>query len=69
MTRTLHLNLHREFFAAVAARKKRIEYRAQSLYWSKRLEGRQYGRVHQRFAVNPSTLQGNKLEITRMKSS
>ena len=38
----LHLNLHRQFFAAIAARNKRIEYRAQTPYWKKRLEGRHY---------------------------
>ena len=42
MNRTLHLNLYREFFAAIAAKKKRIEYRDQSAYWKKRLEGRRY---------------------------
>ncbi len=42
MTRTLHLNLRREFFATIAAKQKRIEYRAQTPYWKKRLEGRQY---------------------------
>ncbi len=42
MTRTLHLNLRREFFAAIAAKQKRIEYRAQTPYWKTRLEGRQY---------------------------
>jgi ASC-1-like (ASCH) protein len=41
-TRILHLNLHREFFAAVAAGKKRIEYRRRTAYWRRRLEGRQY---------------------------
>jgi ASC-1-like (ASCH) protein len=40
--RVLQLNLHREFFAAIAARKKRIEYRDQTDYWKRRLEGRQY---------------------------
>lgn len=42
----LHLNLRREFFAAIAARSKRIEYREQSPYWKKRLEGRHYDVVH-----------------------
>jgi ASC-1-like (ASCH) protein len=42
MNRTLNLNLHREFFAAIAAKKKRIEYRDQTAYWKKRLEGRRY---------------------------
>jgi len=38
----LHLNVHREFFAQIAARTKRIEYRDQTSYWRKRLEGRKY---------------------------
>jgi hypothetical protein len=38
----LHLNLHREFFAAIANKTKRIEYRRQTPYWRKRLEGRHY---------------------------
>jgi ASC-1-like (ASCH) protein len=45
VNRTLHLNLHREFFAAIAAKKKRIQYRAQTAYWKKRLEGRKYDRI------------------------
>jgi hypothetical protein len=42
MSGILHLNLHREFFGAIATRRKRIEYRMQSPYWRKRLEGRKY---------------------------
>ena len=38
----LHLNLHREFFAQIAAGKKRIEYRSRTPYWRRRLEGRRY---------------------------
>jgi hypothetical protein len=38
----LHLNLHREFFAQIAAKTKRIEYRDQTPYWRKRLENRHY---------------------------
>jgi hypothetical protein len=39
---TLHLNLHREFFAQIVAGTKRTEYRARTPYWRRRLEGRQY---------------------------
>ena len=42
----LHLNQHREFFAAIAAKTKRIEYRSQTPYWKKRLEGRHYDVIH-----------------------
>jgi hypothetical protein len=38
----LHLNLHREFFAAIAAGTKRTEYRTRTPYWRTRLEGRHY---------------------------
>ncbi len=38
----LHLNLHREFFGDIVAGIKRIEYRKQTSYWKKRLEGRRY---------------------------
>lgn len=38
----LHLNLHREFFAQIAAKTKRIEYRKRTPYWQKRIEGRKY---------------------------
>jgi hypothetical protein len=41
----LHLNLRREYFAAIAAKTKRIEYRDQSPYWKQRLEGRQYDAI------------------------
>jgi hypothetical protein len=42
MLNILHLNLRREWFAAVAERKKRIEYRDYTSYWRRRLEGRKY---------------------------
>jgi len=38
----LHLNLHRAFFAAIAAKEKRIEYRDRTPYWMTRLENRDY---------------------------
>jgi hypothetical protein len=40
--KVLHLNLHREFFAAIAAETKRTEYRQRTPYWRRRLEGREY---------------------------
>ena len=45
MSEILHLNLHREFFAAIATKQKRIEYRRQSRYWRKRLEERKYDAI------------------------
>lgn len=43
MKSVLHLNLHREFFAAIAAKTKRVEYRHRTPYWKRCLEGRAYG--------------------------
>jgi hypothetical protein len=42
MSEILHLNVHREFFAAIANKEKRIEYRKQSRYWRTRLEDINY---------------------------
>jgi hypothetical protein len=39
---TLHLNLHREYFAQIAAGTKRTEHRSRTHYWRRRLEGRHY---------------------------
>jgi hypothetical protein len=39
VSQILHLNLHRDFFAQIAAKTKRIEYRSQTPYWRKRLAG------------------------------
>ena len=46
MKSILQLNLHREFFAAIAAGTKRVENRDQTPYWKKRLEGRHYDVIH-----------------------
>jgi hypothetical protein len=40
--RVLHMNLHREFFAAIIAGTKRMEYRDHSPHWRSRLEDREY---------------------------
>jgi hypothetical protein len=45
MQEILHLNLHREFFSAIARKQKRIEYREQSPYWRRRLEDRKYDAI------------------------
>ena len=45
MSEILHLNLHREFFDAIAHKRKRIEYRKRSPYWRKRLEDRNYDAI------------------------
>jgi hypothetical protein len=41
----LHLNLHREWFAAIAAKTKRMEYRRRTPYWKTRLENRKYDAI------------------------
>lgn len=41
----LHLTLKREYFAAIAAKTKRVEYRKQKAYWKKRLVGRTYDAI------------------------
>ena len=50
----LHLNLHKEFFALIAGKTKRIEYRDQTPYWRKRLEDRKYDAIQFRngYATN-----------------
>ena len=45
MRSTLHLNLHRRFFADIAAGIKRIEKRDRTPYWKKQLEGRNYDAI------------------------
>jgi ASC-1-like (ASCH) protein len=42
----LSLNVHREFFDAILAGKKKTEYRANKDYWRRRLVGRAYQEVH-----------------------
>jgi hypothetical protein len=41
--RILHLTLHRQYFAQIAARTKRTEYRRASRYWKSRL--REYNKI------------------------
>jgi ASC-1-like (ASCH) protein len=50
----LFLNLRREYFAAIAAGSKRIEYRKQSPHWRKRLEGRRYDLINFRNGYSPT---------------
>lgn len=63
----LHLNLHREFFAAIAVRTKRIEYRDQTAYWRKRLEGRHYDVIQFRngYATNAPEMRVEFLGLRR----
>ena len=43
----LHLNLHREFFAPIAAGTKKTEYRSRTPYWRTRLAGQSYDVISQ----------------------
>lgn len=45
MPELLHLNLHGEYFDAIATGRKRTELRDQSVYWRKRLENRKYDAI------------------------
>ena len=42
----LHLNLKGEYFDAIKSRNKPFEYRLKNEYWSKKLVGRHYDKVH-----------------------
>jgi hypothetical protein len=42
MREILHLTLKREYFAQIAKKQKRTEYRKRKPYWRKRLEGKKF---------------------------
>jgi len=42
----LHLNLKGEYFDEIVAGTKKFEYQLKNDYWTKRLVGRSYGRIH-----------------------
>ena len=69
MKRILHLNLHREWFAQIAAGTNRTEYRSQTPYWKKRLENRQYDAIQFRngYATDASEMQVEFLGERRIK--
>lgn len=49
----LSLTLHRQWFDAIAAGEKSVEYREDKPYWQRRLDGRQYQEVHFRNGYQP----------------
>ncbi len=53
MTEVLHVTLHRKWFADIASKKKRIEYREQKPYWRKGLERRKYDAIEFRNGYAP----------------
>lgn len=65
----LHLNLHREFFAQIAAKTKRIEYRERTPYWQKRLEGREYAVIQFRngYATKAPEMQVEFLGVKKVQ--
>ena len=65
----LHLNLHRQFFAEIAARTKRIEYRERTAYWQKRLEGRDYGVIQflNGYATKAPVMQVEFLSVKKIR--
>ena len=65
MNSVLHLNLHREWFAAIAAKTKCIEYRRRSAYWKTRLENRKYDVIQFRngYAAGSGDLLGSIMWI------
>jgi hypothetical protein len=67
MSSILHLNLHREFFAQIAAVAKRIEYRKQTQHWKSRLEGRHYDMIQFRngYATKAPEMQMEFLGVRR----
>lgn len=45
MATLLRLTIHREFFAGIAAGRKRTEFREAKPYWRTRLDGRHYDQI------------------------
>lgn len=45
MSKTLHLSLKKEYFDAIKAGTKPLEYRLVTPYWEKRLIGREYEQI------------------------
>lgn len=69
MPAILHLNLHREWFAAIAAKTKRTEYCRRTPDWKTRLENRKYDVIQFRNGYDPDapTMQVEFLGVRRIK--
>lgn len=65
----LHLNLHREFFAQIAAGTKRTEYRRRTPYWRCRLEGHNHDVIRFRngYATKAPEMQVEFLGVRRIR--
>ena len=70
-TTILHLNLHREWFSAIAARTKRIEYRDRTPFWKTRLENRKYDVIQFRngYAKDAPEMQVEFRGVRKVKKS
>jgi hypothetical protein len=69
MPTILHLNLHREWFAAIVAKTKRIEYRRCTPYWKTRLENRKYDVIQFRngYATDAPEMLGEFRGVRRIR--
>lgn len=69
MPAVLHLNLHRQYFAAIVAKTKRVEYRRRSPYWKARLENRKYDVIQFRngYTTNAPEMQVEFLGLRRIE--
>ena len=69
MPAILHLNLHRQYFAAIVAKTKRIEYRRRTPYWKTRLENRKYDMIQFRngYATAAPEMRVEFLGVRRIK--
>ena len=69
MKRILHLNLHREYFAAIATKTKRTEYRRRTPSWKTRLENRKYDVIQFRngYATNAPEMLVEFLGVRRIR--
>lgn len=62
----LHLNLHKEFFEAIAEGRKKVEYRENKPYWRRRLEGRTYDEIEFRNGFAPGVPR-MRVELLRIR--
>ena len=69
MKNILHLNLQRQYFADIAAKTKRIEYRERTAYWKTRLENRKYDAIQFRngYATNAPEMVVEFLGVRRIR--
>lgn len=66
----LALNLHKQWFDLIKKGRKKIEYRARSEYWAKRIEGKKYDEIHFRngYRKNAPFMRVKCTKITKTKT-